>query len=292
MPSATLLTHHRSKAACAVSSSRSKYTRSGPPRLQFLTRATTLLSPTPRHRSRPTRRVCRAAPSLPSTAMLSRVRTVRAERAATLPVVRACFARRSTSTSLGRHCEDLDATHGPILLLLYSNFLLLPPMGAPTRYSTNHSIRLQGRTDQLLNLSLSAQVHDIRQHKLDDEFPFSSPFFWMFELSELHWHGQGKEKKKGKQQRTHTQLLHIAFSRVFITFRFCFILIFLFWLAGVMERWDDANEYRYPPFFCFYRLLVVVVGWLVDTCTFLAYLLDQLLAFSNERPPLHSTSAK
>lgn len=47
-----------------------------------------------------------------------------------------------------------------------------------------------------------------------------------------------------------------------------------------------------PPFFCFYRLLVVVVGWLEDTCTFLACLLDQLLAFSNERSPLHSTSAK
>jgi hypothetical protein len=184
-PSAALLTHHRSKAACAVSSSRSKYTRSGPRRLQFLTRAITLLSPTPRHRSRPTRRVCRAAPSLPSTAMLSRVRAVRAERAATLPVARACFARRSTSTSLGRYCEDLDATHGPMLLLLYSNLLLLPPMGAPTRYSTNHSIRLQGRTAQPLNLSRRGPTTTDNTNLMMN-FPSSSPFFWMCELSGLH----------------------------------------------------------------------------------------------------------
>jgi hypothetical protein len=217
---------------------------------------------------------------------------VRAERAATLPVARACFARRSTSTSLDRHCEDLDATHGPILLLLYSNLLLLPPASATTRHSTNHSIRLQGRTAQPLNLSRRGPTTTDNTNLMMN-FPFSSPFFWMCELSELHWHGQGKEKKKkGKQQRTHTQLLHIAFSRVFITFRFCFILIFLFWLAGVMERLGCERISIPPPPFFFYRLLVVVVGWLVDRCTFLAYLLDQLLAFSNERSPLHSTSAK
>jgi hypothetical protein len=107
----------------------------------------------------------------------------------------------------------------------------------------------------------------------------------------LAWTRKGKEEEGKTTKDTHTALAHCFFHGVYY-FSNCFILMFLFWLAGVMERWDDANEYRYPPFVCFYRLSVVVVGWLVDTCTFLAYLLDQLLAFSNERPPLHSTSAK
>jgi hypothetical protein len=95
----------------------------------------------------------------------------------------------------------------------------------------------------------------------------------MFELSELHWHGQGKENKnkKGKQQRTHTALAH-CFSTVFITFSILFYTALSFFLAGVMERWDDANEYRYPPFFLFLSF-ISSSGGLVGRYVYLSGLL-------------------
>jgi hypothetical protein len=108
----------------------------------------------------------------------------------------------------------------------------------------------------------------------------------------LAWTRKGKEEEGKTTKDTHTALAHCFFQGVYY-----FSILFytdLSFLAG----WSNGaigmrtNIDTPPPFFFFYRLSVVVVGWLVDTCTFLAYLLHQLLAFSNERSPLHSTSAK
>jgi len=196
---------------------------------------------------------------------------VRAERAATLPVARACFARRSTTTSLGRHCEDLDATHGPILLLLYSNLLLLPPASATTRHSTNHNIRIQGRTAQPLNCPRRGPTTTDNTNLMMN-FPFLPPSFGC--LSFRNYIGMDKERKtrtRRENNKGHTQLLHIAFPRCSLLFEL-FYTALSFFLAGVMERWDDANEYRYPPFFLFLSF-ISSSGWLVGRYVYLSGLL-------------------